>query len=857
MNFTVKYSALAILLTQYAYATEAEMEIEELQARSDSSAKLYAFNARSLFGGASQDIDLSNFKRSNGVIPGVYTLQTTINGEKTLGLIDFKFDHLDASRTAVLCIDKQLLSRLDLKREILENLPKQDCLTIKDLSADAYYDVNMSDLTLNISLPLVIVNQRPHGYIAPEQFDKGVTSAFVSYDFNRYTSKTHQQKELSSNYLSLTGGLNLGGLSFRHAGSFDSSGTGLGSYHSYMNAISTDVLPLHARLTAGDFSTQSYVTESAQIRGMQLASDISMLPMSQRSYAPLIKGVANTNALVSIYQNGRKIYERTVPVGEFEFNDLTAIGNNGDLTVEVTENGGEKRQFIVPMQGNMSLVRVGQFNYSMAVGQYKLNNIVTDDYVAQFGAEFGLTNYSSVSAAINASKVYQNYVLSLGKNTSLGGFRFDLEQAKTTVIQKDYMGQRFKLAYQYSHAPSNLSISATAQYQDQKYQTLNNTMLLLNYKDLGQVELDNLFSSYRLKQQFNLSLYKTFANSKLGSISLSVLKSNYWDSMDDYMQYDLGYANRWNKLNYSIGYSQSNRSLSGYNSNNKDQKVYLTLSMPLEWRKKHINTYSNIQHSKTEGQPTNATLGFTGTLGEQKQMNYSVTANQSWNQNSAENSSISTNLSYNLPQVKFGVMVSSSDQQSQYSVSARGALVAHRYGITATNQISDTYTIIHAEGARGANIMNAWGSKIDYFGNAVYANLSPYDKNLISLNIQDLDFDINVKSNQAEVIPRRNSATLVKFDVEKTSNILLNVLNFDMTKQIPIGVQALSTDGQIVGMFGQSNQLFIEKAALLNQDILVQWGATERQACRINAPQRVLSKQKNTKKMQLIDVECK
>lgn len=857
MKYQVKYSALAFLLTQSAYATESETEVENIQARSETPAKFYAYNARSLFGGASQDIDLINFSRSNGVVPGRYTLQVSVNNEKKIGLLDLKFDHLDASHTAVLCIDQQLLGRLDLKNEVLENLPNKDCLTIKDLSADAYYDVNMSDLSLNISLPLVIVNQRPHGYIAPEQFDKGVSSAFVGYDFNRYTSKTDQQNELSRNYLSLTGGLNLGGWSFRHAGSFDSSGTGLGSYNSYMNAVSTDILPLHSRLTLGDFGTQTYVTDNAQIRGVQLASDISMLPMSQRSYAPLIKGVANTNALVSVYQNGRKIYERTVPVGEFEFNDLTAIGNNGDLTVEITENGGEKRQYIIPMQGNMSLIRVGQLNYSVAAGQYKLNNTVTDDYIAQFGAEFGLTNYSSVSAAINASNVYQNYVLSLGQNTLFGGFRFDVEQAKATIMQKDYMGLRYKLAYQYNHAASNVSLSATAQYQDQKYQSLNNTMSLLNYKDLGQAELDNLFLSYRLKQQVNLSLYKKFENSNLGSISVSALKSDYWDRTQNYTQYDLGYSNRWNKLNYSFGLSQSNRNFNYERANNKDQKVYLTLSMPLEWRKKHINTYSNIQHTKNEGQPTSASLGFSGVLGAHNQISYGVSTNQSWTQNDLHSSAISANLNYNLPQVKLGAIVNSSDQQSQYSLSARGALVAHRYGVTATNQISDTYTIIHADGARGANLMNAWGSKIDYFGNAIYANLSPYDKNSISLNIQDLDFDVNVKSNQAEVIPRRNSATMIKFDVEKTSNILLNVHNLGMKKEIPIGVQALSADGQIVGMFGQSNQLFVDNSDLLKQDILVQWGVTERQACRIDAPHRALPKQNNLRKMQLIDVECK
>jgi len=275
-----------------------------------------------------------------------------------LGTLNLKFDHLDANLTAVLCIDEQLLQRLDLRPEILEKLPKKDCLIIKDISPDAYYDLNMAELTLSLSLPLTIINQRPRGYIAPELFDTGVTSAFVGYDFNSYTNKSEDTKDTTSNYLSLTSGLNFGQFNYRHAGSFESNGSDISRYKSYLNTISTDVPRLNARVTAGDFNTQTYGIESAKIRGLQVATDISMLPWSQRSYAPLIRGVANTNALVSIFQNGHKVYERTVPAGEFEFDDLT-IGNNGDLTVQIMENGGEKRSFIVPMQSNMNLIRVG------------------------------------------------------------------------------------------------------------------------------------------------------------------------------------------------------------------------------------------------------------------------------------------------------------------------------------------------------------------------------------------------------------------------------------------------------------------------------------------------------------------
>ena len=851
MKYTIQYSLLIILCIQHSYANESERPTEKLQALDTSNNRIYVFDSRALFGSKNQNIDLESFKRSNGVQAGVYSLNTNINNNRRLGELNLKFDHLDASSTAVLCIDQQLLQRLDLRPEVLLKLPQKKCLTIKELSPDAYYDLDTSALTLNLSLPLSIINQRPYDYIAPELFSKGVTAAYISYDFNSYTSKLDEQDDITNHYLSLTGGLNFGAFNFRHAGSFDSDGESLGSYRSYLNALSTDILALKSRLTAGDFNTQTYAIDSANIRGLQLASDISMYPMSQRSYAPQIRGVANTNALVSVFQNGRKIFERTVPAGEFELNDLTAIGNNGDLTVQVTENGGQQHSFIVPMQGNMNLVRVGQLNYSIASGQYKFNSKTSDEYMGQLSAQYGLTNYISLYGGSNISQPFKSYLLGLGANMLLGGVRFDVEHSDANLLQQERTGEKYKLAYQYTYNPWNTSFNFSAQYQDLEYLTLNNAMSFGHLNDLDQAEIDNFFQTYQLKQQYNISLYQTFADSWLGSIYFNVSRNTYWNTNKNYMQYNISYANNWKRLGYSIGYAQTDNRFS---NEEKEHKVYLTLTLPLNWREKRANLYSNIQHSDLLGNPTTASVGFTGTLGDNNQMSYGLTTNQNW-YDSDHNSSVSANVSYRLPQVQLGAVTGWSDHQNQYGFSARGALVAHPYGVTATNNLSDTFTIIHADDAKGADIVNAWGAKIDRFGNAIYPNISPYEVNQVALDVKKLPFDISLNANQADVIPRRYSSTLVKFDTKKTSNVLLNVHVLGNEKQIPIGIQATNAAGDVIGMFGQSNQLFVEKDELLKDSLYVRWGTNNDVSCQIEAPEHLI--QEKSKKLQLIDVECK
>ncbi|EOD1756573.1 fimbria/pilus outer membrane usher protein, partial [Escherichia coli] len=93
--------------------------------------------------------------------------------------------------------------------------------------------------------------------------------------------------------------------------------------------------PLKAQLTLGDTATPSDIFDSVQMRGALLASDEEMLPDSQRGFAPVVRGIAKSNAEVSIEQNGYVIYRAFVQPGAFEINDLYPTANSGDLTVIV------------------------------------------------------------------------------------------------------------------------------------------------------------------------------------------------------------------------------------------------------------------------------------------------------------------------------------------------------------------------------------------------------------------------------------------------------------------------------------------------------------------------------------------
>ena len=63
--------------------------------------------------------------------------------------------------------------------------------------------------------------------------------------------------------------------------------------------------------------------DSVRLRGASLFSDDRMLPDSQTGFAPVVRGVAETNARVSVRQRGVLLDEVSVAPGPFVLNDFS------------------------------------------------------------------------------------------------------------------------------------------------------------------------------------------------------------------------------------------------------------------------------------------------------------------------------------------------------------------------------------------------------------------------------------------------------------------------------------------------------------------------------------------------------
>ncbi|MDP0941244.1 fimbria/pilus outer membrane usher protein, partial [Klebsiella quasipneumoniae] len=89
------------------------------------------------------------------------------------------------------------------------------------------------------------------------------------------------------------------------------------NYQNISTYAQRDIADWSSQLILGDTYTGGDLMDSTSFRGIRLNSDDRMLPDSQRGYAPVVRGVANNTARVTITQNGIKLYESTVAPGAF------------------------------------------------------------------------------------------------------------------------------------------------------------------------------------------------------------------------------------------------------------------------------------------------------------------------------------------------------------------------------------------------------------------------------------------------------------------------------------------------------------------------------------------------------------
>ncbi|MFG6089379.1 fimbria/pilus outer membrane usher protein [Enterobacter soli] len=745
------------------------------------------------------------------------------------------------------CLSIEQLNKWGVKTALFPGLATQgaSCVNLQAIP-HASTDFQFAAQRLIISIPQAAIDLPARGYVSPALWDEGISAAMLNYSLSGANNwaKQNGSKNSDSQYANLRPGLNVGPWRLRNYTTWSRDETGQDKWDTVYTYVQRAIIPLNAQLILGDSSAPADVFDSMPFRGAQLASDDDMLPDSLKGYAPVVRGIARTNAQVVVRQNGYQIYQTYVAPGAFEITDMYPTGGAGDLDVTVKEADGSEQHFTLPYASLPVLQREGRLKYAVTGGQYRSYNGSVDktpfgQITGIVGLPYGLTLYSG----LQESSKYQSIATGLGKNMGdFGAISADMTQAWSTPQGgKKSNGQSWRARYSKNVVGTGTHFSiAGYRYSTSGYYGMQE--ILDSYGDSSALQ-------DRRRNRAELTMSQTLGTD-LGSLTLSAAREDYWNSGKTMASYSLGYNNYWHNISYGITWTYSkNGSAGSYDDNkryDKDRLLAFNVSIPLE--NFLPQTWANYGVSTSKNNGTTHNIGLNGVALENHALNWNV--QQGYGSDGVGyTGNMNGDYKGTYGEVTAGYSYDKNSDRLNYGL--QGGILAHKEGITLSQPLGETNVLIGAPGAHGVNIRNQPGVRTDYRGYTVVSNLSVYRKNDITLAPESLPDDVELDINTRTVTPTRGAIVLADYKAKVGRRVLFNLVHNGQF--VPFGAMAslkgADSSNVIVGDKGQAYLTGLDSQGT----VLVTWGAESDRQC--HAPY-VLSPQPSAGGITEINVTC-
>ncbi len=835
---------------------------EQLPAQSAAS----VFNEDFLNYGATQkSADLSLFAFGNRVLPGRYTVRVSLN-ERDVGKVEIQFDDKPGKSDAEPCLTRRMLDDWGvnvLAFPAITALADDAC--VADLGAaipDASFGYDGVKLLLTLSIPQAALKRSARGAVDPGKWDTGITAGMLDYqvNFSRYGGDTYRRssdpfartRSLFDNnpfdrppndprrdtlYAGLRAGFNHREWRFRHFSTYSRGTDGRARWQAVETYAQRDFPAINGRLLIGDGSTPGNFFDSLPFRGVQLASDEAMLPDSQQGYAPTIRGIAQTNARVTVRQNGYVIYSTFVAPGAFVIDDLNANGSGSDLEVVVTEADGRESRYLQSFSAVPTLLREGAWRYSATVGKYRRasgqgrgynswgglsqwpwtqsRQPLAEPAFLQGSLAHGLGGDYTLYGGLIVSGRYQSVLAGVGKNLrAFGAISADLTAARATVpmpllVDKSYNGQSLRFLYSKAFEVGTNVRVAGYRYSTGGYRTFQEAADMQGLLPLER--LNNRRSELRLELSQQLG-------DKWGSVFVSARQQSYWGARDKDRAVQFGWSGSYKQFRFGVNY---NRGV--YQDSRRSSQIMFTVNMPLG------ASGLSAQYAVTQernGRTSQQANVFGSTLDDSR-LSYSVTAGHDDGQGST--GAVSAN--YLSPVGRFDLGHSQGAGYRQTTVGMAGGLVVHAGGVTLSQTLGETIGLARLPKAPGVGFESMSGVATDWAGNAVIPNLNPYRINRVAVRTQDLGDTLDVKNAATEMIPTRGAVVLAAFETSVGYRLMLTLAD-RKGEPLPFGARIESDTGVEMGIVGSEGQAFVTGAGQSGR-FIVRWGQRTVDQCTV------------------------
>ncbi|MBU9839251.1 fimbrial biogenesis outer membrane usher protein [Rahnella aceris] len=817
-------------------------------------------NMLSLSGGADAPAtDLSIFETAGSQAPGKYQVDVYINGDFfTSRQVNFVQNQKGGLRGQLTPADYESMGVNVAGTPGMKGLPAgkpvEDLPAVLPMSESK---LDFSRMRLMISVPQAAMKQGS-GLVDPQLWQQGMPAFLLNYNVNgnhnwRQGQGERQRDSTGDNVFgNFTTGLNLGpwrarsNMTWAHnreeSDRYDSgsqemskSATTNDQWTFLDRYVERDIQAINGEMTVGDINsgnTASQVFDGFPYRGVRLMTNAAMMPSNLSSFAPIVSGTANSNAQVTVRQNGNVIYQSWVPPGPFRITDIAGGGAGGDLEVSVKEADGTVRVFTQAYSTLPVMQREGHLQYEVSAGRYRQGGYTSGTQTPVFamgtliyGLPHNVTVYGGGLAAHNYASVAAGTGVSMGE---AGALSADVTLSRTQLPRSDDIvsGQSYRVRY----SKSMLSTGTTMDLAAYRYSTRN----FYNFQDansLGYNLQDGLMPwlNDRRRSSWQIRLSQPLPGDL--SLNLTGTRDDYWGNNRSTTSLSAGLGGNWNQVGWNMNYSIDH--IRGDGDWPENRQLSLNVSVPMSVFSPTSalkSTYASYTMTHDSQGRTSNQLGLSGNTLDNA-LSWNASQNQS-NKGQGETSNLGMGYRGRLGSASLGYSHASDYNTVNYGLS--GGLLAHPYGVTLAQSVNNAVALVHAPGARGVKVSTGDNITTDRWGNAVITNLQTYRRNTINLDPSSLPEGVDLNDTSKAVYPTQGAVVLADYRTRVGRQALVTLMHNG--KPVPFGA-VVSVQGddekQDTSIVGDAGQVYMNGLPD-NGELDVRWGDMPDSRCRVS-----------------------
>lgn len=768
-----------------------------------------------------KNIDLSRFSNSGFILAGEYEMTVFVN-KQALPEQKIIIEAAEGSNKNTVCITPELIKQFGLRKSVVEKIiwdQQGKCLDAASLKGlEARPDLATS--ALYISIPQAYLHYVNENWDAPAMWDNGIPGALFDYNLNGQTqSKNKGQRLLLNGNGSV--GANLNAWRFRadwqsqpKIPQSNKSKT-MAQQFNWSRYYAYRAIPgWEAKISVGEDYLSSELFDSFSFAGVSIASDDSQLPPNLRGYAPEVTGIARTNALVIISQQGRVLKEVQVAAGPFRIQDIdNAV--SGKLHVRVEEQDGTTQTFDIETSSIPYLTRPGRIRYKVAMGKsMQVRHQFKGPEFASGELSWGVSNGWSLFGGGVASRNYHALTLGMGRDLYwLGAISFDVTQSRATLptIADKLTGRSYRLSYSKNFEQYDSQITfAGYRFSERNFlsmneylETRNSGVRHQNSKELYSIIFNKQFRDLRLSTYFNYN------------------HQTYWSSPDN-DRYSANLSHY-----FDIGTLRNlSLSLSAYrtiNNGSKDDGVFVSLSVPL-------GDSSTLNYSASQGRGgPNQRVNYYGRLNQRSsyQLGSGINRDGATSNGSVTHDGELAHLNANVS--------SQSGKSTTLGFNIRGGITATTKGaaLHKTSTMGGTRLMIDTDNT--ANIPVSSGGlavRSNRFGKLVMTDINNYYRNSASLDLDNLPDNVEAEHSIVQATLTEGAIGYRQFAVIAGEKAMAIIRLADGSYP-PFGATVQNRKKQEVGIVSESGNAYLT-GITANESMTVSW--SEKVQCTIELP---------------------